>query len=133
MRDQENREKPGEEKRDPGTVPPSVRNSIAYQRLNARQKALYRYFRRKAAEQEPPGYKPGVFVLDYADIARACGVYANGNIGKISKDITILTRNGFISCLHLAQTLGKLSCQWRQIGAVESTAGKEKHITGGTS
>lgn len=132
MRDQE---KPGKEKRDPGTVPPSIRNSIAYQRLNARQKALYRYFRRKAAEQEPLGYKPGVFVLDYAEIAKACGVYANGNIGKISKDITILTRNGFISCLHLVQTLGKLSCQWQKIRAIEGNAGKkmEIHVTGGTS
>ncbi len=130
MRDQA---KPGKEKRDPGIVPPSIRNSIAYQRLNSRQKALYRYFRRKATEQEPPGYKPGVFRLDYVEIGKSCGGYANGNIGKLSKDITALTRNSLISCLHLVQTVGKLSCQWQKIGAVENAAGKKDNITGGTS
>lgn len=129
MRDQENRGKPGEEKRDPGTVPPSVRNSIAYQRLNARQKALYEYFRRKATEQEPPGYKPGVFLLDYEEIEKAYGAYSHGNIGELSKDIAVLTRSGFITCLHLVKTACKLSCHWQKIGA----AGKDSDITGGTS
>ena len=129
MRDEKKGQEELQGMRDPGIVPWSIRNSIAYQRLNTRQKVLYGYFRRKATEQEPPGYKPGVFLLDYEEIGKACGAYSHGNIGELSKDIAVLTRSGFITCLHLVKTACKLSCHWQKIGA----AGKDSDITGGTS